>query len=342
MVPRLARRLIAPLVLLSALSATSQQTPTPPPPAAQINPSSSPNQVIDLFASNEKTGASDPTLTANDLEVVDDGKPAPLASFLPPGQQGTRPVVLWIVVQCVTSGDINNGSGFLRGFTTDLASGLTKLQSGEAYGVAHWCDDGASALDLPPNRHITQVGPAVAQILAPTIAPPTNPFLGEAALLKVIHDINQATALYNPNAVPVLLFFYGDHSAANARDVARLAQELLHRPAIVFLVNNGLAYPPRAAFQEISSVIGHLAIDTGGSFFHPPFDDHDPLVYAQAIATVLARLHTRYQLAWTPRFSDNQEHTLSIRLTPAARKSHPGLLLHSRAYYIASTVSPNP
>ncbi len=332
-----APRLLCLATLLVTLAHARAQQPAPPPSAP---PSST--QIIDLFASIEKTGAPETSLTASDLEVVDDGKPTPPAGSLAPGQPGLRPVVLWLVVQCVTKGDINDGSGFLRGFTTDLASGLTKLQPGEAYGVAHWCDDGASALDLPPNRHITQVGPAIAQILAPTIVAPTNPFLGESALLKVIQDANRATAAYNPNALPVLLFFYGDFSSANARDVAALAAELLRGPALVYLVNNGLARSPVPAFQELRSVVGHLAIDTGGSFFHVPFGDHDSFVYAQAVATVLARLHTRYQLTWTPRFTDGQEHTLSVRLTPAARKAHPGLLLRSRAYYVGSPASPNP
>ena len=331
---RAAARALLATAILTTLTSLGQQPASLPLPASAA--SGAPTQLLDLFASNDKSGVPDRALNLNDLEVLDDGKPVPLTGFLRPGESGTRPVVLWIVVQCVMPGVINNGSGFLRGFTTDLASGLTHLGLGEAYGVAHWCDDGAVSLDLQPNRRIVQLGPTLAAVLGPTVNPPTNPFLGEAALLKVIRDAIEATSRFNPRAMPVLVFLYGDHTAADARQVDHLTQQLLAVPATVFLVNNGLADPPHAAFREIPMVLGHLAGETGGSYFHVPFGDHDPLVFAQAIATVLDRLHSRYQLSWLPRRPDNQEHRLALRLTSAARKAHPGTELRARNTYLAS------
>ncbi len=331
---RAAARALLATAILTTLTSLGQQPASLPLPASAA--SGVPTQLLDLFASNDKSGVPDRALNLNDLEVLDEGKPVPLTGFLRPGESGTRPVVLWIVVQCVMPGVINNGSGFLRGFTADLASGLTHLGPGEAYGVAHWCDDGAVSLDLQPNRRIAQLGPTLAAVLGPTVNPPTNPFLGEAALLKVIRDAIEATSRFNPRAMPVLLFLYGDHTAADARQVDELTQQLLAVPATVFLVNNGLADPPHAAFREITMVLGHLAGETGGSYFHVPFGDHDPLVFAQAIATVVDRLHSRYQLSWLPRRPDNQEHRLALRLTSAARKAHPGTELRARNTYLAS------
>ncbi len=325
--------------LLTALSALAQQPTSASLPASAA--SGATGQLLDLFASNDRSGAPDTTLNPNDFQVLDDGKPVPIAGFLRPGESGTRPVVLWIVVQCVMPGVINNGSGFLRGFTTDLASGLTHLGPGEAYGVAHWCDDGAVSLDLQPNRRIVQLGPTVASVLARTVNPPNNPFLGEAALLKVIRDVLEATSRFDPHAMPVLLFLYGDHTSADVRQVDELKRQLLAVPATIFLVNNGLADQPRAGFREIPMVLGHLAGATGGSYFHVPFGDHDPFAFAQAIATVLDRLHSRYQLSWLPRGTDNQEHQLSLRLTSAARKAHPGTEFRTRGSYLATAQPAN-
>ncbi len=331
------------LVLLATLTVLPSfgQQPASPPPSASLA-SGAPIQLLDLFASNERSGVPYKFLTQSDVEVLDDSKAVPPVAFLQPGESGTRPVVLWIVVQCVMPGAINNGSGFLSGFTTDLASGLTRLGPGEAYGVAHWCDDGAVSIDLQPNRRIGQLGPTLAGILARTVNPPTNPFPGEDALLKVMRETIEATSRFNPLAMPVLLFLYGDHTAAPARQVEELAGQLLAASATVFIVNNGMADPPSADFREIPMVLGHLAGETGGSYFHVPFGDRDPLVFAQAIAIVLDRLHSRYQISWMPRKPDGQGHTMSVRLTSSARKSHPGVVLRCRNTYFANPQPPTP
>ena len=323
------------LLLLAATLSPGQQ-PTPPSAPETVATTNPPAQMLDLFASNAKSGQPDPSLTENDLILLDDGKPVLPSSLIQPAQPGIRPAVFWIIVQCVMPGVVNNGSGFLRGFTTDLASGLTRLAPGEAYGVAHWCDDGAASIDLPPSCRLLQLAPALDRVLGPTVNPPNNPFLGENALLHLIGDTISATQAFNPRAMPVLVFLYGDHTAADARKVDDLALRMLAVPATLFVVNNGLADVPPAGFREIPMVLGNLAGRTGGSYFHTPFGNHDPLVFAQALATVVERLHSRYQIAWVPRMSDRQEHPLSVKLTPNARKAHPGLELRFRNSYLAS------
>ena len=301
-------------------------------PVATSSMSAMPGQVLDVFVSN-KSGALDATLMREDFELLDEGRPASATTFLAPSDAGRRPIVLWVVLQCRMPGMTSDGSGFVRKYTAEIASGLTKLSTGEAYGVAHWCDDGAVKLDLSPNRRIAQLGPTVAGVLAPMVKPPNNALLGEHALLTLVHDTMVATSQYSRDAEPVLLFLYGDRSAASALEVNAILRELIAAPATVFLVNDGLAEPPHSGLGEVRRVIGNLADRTGGGYFHVPFGDTDPFLYAQAIANVIERMHGRYQIFWTPHRADGDEHIVAARLTAPARKVHPGLQLHSRTVY---------
>src|ERR1035438_1921174 len=85
-------------------------------------------------------------LKKEDLRVFDNGHEMPIRSFDIGAHYETRPIALWLIVQCNMGDPPEWNSGFLRNKTQLLRPALARLQTHDAIGVAHWCGDGTASV----------------------------------------------------------------------------------------------------------------------------------------------------------------------------------------------------
>ena len=151
-------------------------------------------------------------LIKEDLRVFDNGREMPIRSFDIGAHHETRPIALWLIVQCNIGSPPEWASGFLRGKTRVLRPALDGLHKNDAIGVAHWCDDGTAALDLPPGQDPDAALATVDRLIneSPIIEGVNR--LGELAMQKMIRMILDNAHQATPQRLPIFLFLCGDHS----------------------------------------------------------------------------------------------------------------------------------
>ena len=66
----------------------------------------------------------------------------------------------------------------------------------------------------------------------------------------------------------------------------------------------------------------------------------DRLAYSEALAAILDRLHTRYQIGFHPQFRDGKVHSLTVQFTDAIRGA--GTPRRSRLVIVAASASREP
>jgi hypothetical protein len=121
--------------------------------------------LVDAMAEDKKSGAPVGDLQQDDFQLRDNGKPVSISSFNRGKDQKLRPIQLWFVLLCNEElhtqmggrrrGQVESteqwGVSFLAGKTAELNPALEHLKPGDTLGVAHWCDDGQSEIDIPPS-----------------------------------------------------------------------------------------------------------------------------------------------------------------------------------------------
>lgn len=271
-------------------------------------------------------------LKEEDLRVFDNGHETPIVSFDVGAHHETRPVALWLIVQCNTGDPPEWHSGFLRGKSQMLGPALTGLHIDDAVGVAHWCDDGTASVDLPPSHD-----PDAALALTERIVnqPPIKGQnrSGEVAMQKmvqmIVDNVHQAT----PQRFPVLLFLYGDHCATYVDEADRIIGSVLESSGIVFgMSDNGYPFEPTQTFRggQVFYLVHYYSQQTGGQFYSTP----DPRQFSAALDYILLELHLRYTIGFKPLLVDGKHHALRVELTKEAKKRFPAATLRFRQEYI--------
>src|SRR5215467_6039230 len=124
--------------------------------SAQANPvtfrTSSTLVLIDVAAF--KNGLPEKALRREDFQLFDNGSPVSIKTFDTGAQATTRPLAIWLVVQCRMPNWEGEGSGFFAGQIDRLLPALRHLDKIDSVGLAHWCDDGAAQLDLQPTTDV--------------------------------------------------------------------------------------------------------------------------------------------------------------------------------------------
>ena len=330
------RRLITGLLLCSlSVSLPAQNTP------AYTLHAQSNLTLIDLTAVDRDTLVPDRTLTREDLQIFDNGNPVPTKNLDQGSGSAFRPVLLWLITQCNMNHWTEEGSGFIAGNAAALKKGMTHLHANEMVAVAHWCDSGEVGVDLRPSLDHDAALPAIDAVLRPVFTKPSDTRPGELALQAMIRQTQEVSRQAPPNFIPVLLFLHGDQTGAPASEIEKLLEETLQSSSMLFLLNDGAIQSRGGTFLGIerSHMLRYLAEQTGGAAIVA--DSHNPDSYSEALATILDRLHDRYQIGFVPQKLDGKVHKLKVQLTPEAKKSHPRLLLKARAEYRA-TSPPDP
>jgi hypothetical protein len=291
--------------------------------------SSSELALVDMIASNAKSGLPDKTLKKSDFQVFDNDHPVAFTTFDSGAQFTTRPLALWFVVQCNMQGYEAKGSGLFAGQISLFAPALKYIERQDTVALAHWCDDGRSNLDLLPTRSIEDVPIVLEQALATGPDAKIDDRAGELALQSTLQQIVDTTRSSKPEPLPVLIFLYGDYSSMNRSEANHFIDELLETSAIAFGVRDRRSPHLWFAPGEQKAIAHYIVTQTGGQYL-----DASPETYASALADILQQLHFRYELGFKPEVLDGKRHKLRVMLSDAGKKHHKGIRLRDRLAYV--------
>jgi hypothetical protein len=271
-------------------------------------------------------------LKKEDLRVFDNGHEVPIRSFDIGAHYETRPIALWLIVQCNTGVPSEWHSGFLRGKTCVLRPALDGLHKNDAVDVAHWCDDGTASLDLSPGQDPDAALAAVDRLISqPSIEGENR--RGELAMQKMMRMILDSVHQSTVQRLPIFLFLYGDHSGTFVDEANRIIEDVLGSSGIVFgMSDNGYHSDPEQMFRngKVFSLVHYYGRETGGQYY----STIDPRLFSAALDYILLQLHLRYTIGFTPLLVDGKRHALKVELTKEAEKRFPAAELRFREEYI--------
>jgi hypothetical protein len=315
------------LIVCTAFSIHSQQSP-PPAPAPTFRVQSS-LVLVDVISQDPKSGLPVRGLTKEDFRVFDNGREVRIATF--DAGADTRPISLWLVVIC-NEGGLAGGSAEFAGKESLFRSALDHLENHDAVGVAHWCDNGETRLDLlPTENRDTPIG-ALAESLKPIPfrgGTDATDAVGEVTFRKMIRLIIQDAYRRNPRPLPVIVFLHGDHTGQPRHELDKLVDDLLETSGIVFGIRDDRSASLLFVIGEQAKIMHYMAKHTGGQYFSMP-----PSGYAAALEAVLVQLHFRYELGFVPPAIDGKRHELRFELTKKAKEQHKRIRLRFRPEYI--------
>ena len=289
-----------------------------------------------MISQDPKNGLPVEDFQRSDFRVFDNRNEAPIATFDSGAHLDTRPIAVWLTVIC-NEQNKEGGSARYAGKESLFRPALDHLEKSDTVGVAHWCDNGETELDLLPisDRDLP------IHVLADTIKPisfvagPAADPLGEITFRKMVRLIIQDAHQRNPQPLPVIVFLDGDHTGQPKEDLNELLDDFLETSGIVFGIKDS-EYPlVLPLLGEQAQILHYMARHTGGQFFKVP-----PAEYSGALESILTQLHFRYQLGFVPPAIDGQRHQLKVELTSAARARHKGVRLRYRPEYIPLPETP--
>jgi hypothetical protein len=276
-----------------------------------------------------KDGLPDKTLMRDDFQLFDNGAPVSIKTFDTGSQSSSRPLSLWMIVQCRMPGWDSQGSGLFAGEIHRLLPALEKLNQQDTIGVAHWCDNGDAQLDLMPTTSADNVGNALERVLAAMPNPKNHDRPGELALQRTLQLIVDATLSAKPEPLPVLVFLYGDYSGMPRNEADHFIGELLETSAVAFGIRDRRSPHVWHFPGEQSEVAHYISRQTGGEYLDVSQDQ-----YASGLERILDQLHFRYELGFEPGELDGKRHKLTVKLTQSASKQHPRTRLRARTGYV--------
>jgi hypothetical protein len=327
--------LISYVIPFNGRSVASQQAPAPSR-APTIRAQSS-LVLVDVTTQDPKSGLPVRDLKREDFRVFDNRREVPIATFDAGAFGETRPAIVWLVVICNEQGKIG-GSANYAGKEALFRPPLDHLDAHDMVGVAHWCDNGETQLDLPP----TEDHDSPIRVLAEVIRP--IPFkgetsdsdaVGEVTFRKMIRLIIQDAYQRNPQPLPVIVFLDGDHTGQPIGELNNLVDDFLETSGIVFGIKDYLYPAVLPLIGEHGQILHYMAKHTGGQYRTAP-----PAGYAAALESILMQLHFRYQIGFVPPAIDGKRHELKVELTKDARAKHKGVRLRFRAEYIPISEEP--
>jgi hypothetical protein len=278
------------------------------------------------------------TLTKTDFRLFDNGHEVPIQSFSA-GMDRSRPIALWLIVQCNMGIPDDQASGFIRGKTQYLTPALRHLEDDDLIGVAHWCEDGQAKIDVAPGTSVDAALQGVETVLA---APA---YLGhnaqaDLALWQMVQLVTKSSKAQTPARLPVLLFLHGDFSGDQGTIDVRISNQILTditgNSGLVFGLGVGTKDQNALESMRSGGVAGHFVhnfcVKSGGQYYTTA----RPELFAPTLDYILSQLHLRYTLGFAPAKLDGKTHDLRVELTKDAQKRFPKTTLRFRGEYVAS------
>src|SRR5437660_10122085 len=194
--------------------------------------------LVDVISQDPKSGLPVRDFKKEDFRLFDNRHEVRIATFDAGARYDTRPITLWLVVICNEGGLPKFGaSAEFLGQESLFRPALNHLETKDSVGVAHWCDNGETQLDLLP----TEDRDSAIRVLADTLKP--IPFeggtsasdeAGEQAFRKLIRLIIRDAYERNPKPLPVIVFLHGDHTGQPHGELNKLVDDFLETSGIVF------------------------------------------------------------------------------------------------------------
>jgi hypothetical protein len=287
--------------------------------------------LIDVISQDPKSGLPVRDLKKEDFRVFDSGHEVPIATFAAGARYDTRPVTLWLAVICNESIKSEfEASGGFAGKELLFRPAMDHLENRGTVGVAHWCDNGETQLDLMPTDDRDSAIRALAETLKPISfqSGGDSDAVGEETFRKMIRLIIRDAQRRNPKPLPALVFLHGDYTGQPHRDLDDLVDDFLETSGMVFGIQDYRS-PGLHLLGEQARILHYMAKHTGGQYFSAA-----PSGYAAALEAILMQLHFRYELGFIPAAIDGKRHQLRVELTKHAKEQHKGVRLGFRPEYI--------
>jgi hypothetical protein len=295
--------------------------------------------LVDVISRNSSSGLPVRDFKREDFRVFDDQHEVRIATFDAGARNDTRPVTLWLVVICNEGGLPKFGAS--AEFVENAAlfrSALDHLENHDTIGVAHWCDNGETQLDLLP----TEDRDSPIRVLAETLKPipfeggtETSDEAGEHAFRRLIRLIIRDAYRKNPKPLPVIVFLHSDHTGQPHHELDKLVDDFLETSGIAFGISDYRGPKHLFVIGEQAKIMHYMANHTGGQYFSSP-----PSGYAAALEAILMQLHFRYELGFIPPAIDGKRHALRVELTKEAKEEHKRTRLRFRPEYIPVRTEP--
>jgi hypothetical protein len=238
----------------------------------------------------------------------------------------TRPVALWLIVQCNDGSPADFGSNFIKPILQDLKTPLQHLSQRDVLGVAHWCADGSSKVDMAPGTDVDAALSAVDQVLGPKVANTSD----RGAMQAMLHMVNSAvdsTKATKPSGsdqpyMPVFLFLNGDQGGTDSREANVIIEALMESSGMVFGL--GEVDMHHDVLEDVGSgqtynQIHYYCRTTGGQFYSTT----QTSLFAPTLDYIISQLHARYTLTFQPAKMDGKPHELRVDLTKDAQSRFP-------------------
>jgi hypothetical protein len=232
---------------------------------------------------------------------------------------------------CNERGKIGGSAEFV-GKESLFRPALDHLDNRDTVGVAHWCDNGETRLDLLP----TEDRDLPLRVLAETIKPISfevggkSNLVGEDTYRELLRLIIRDAHRRNPQPLPVIVFLDGDHTGQPRYELDQVVNDILETSGIVFGIKDQKA-PKVYGLEngEVSEISHYVAEQTGGQYLTASAKD-----YATALDMILVQLHFRYELGFIQPKLDGKRHELKVELTKEAHEKYKGIRLKFRPEYI--------
>ena len=289
--------------------------------------------LVDVITQDRKSGLPVRDFKKGDFRLFDNRHEVRVATFDAGARYDTRSITLWLVVICNESGLPKFGaSAEFLGQEALFRPALNHLEPHDSVGVAHWCDNGDSQLDLLPTEDRDKAIQELSEALKPIPfegGTSASDEAGEQAFRKLIRLIIRDAYRRNPKPLPVIVFLHGDHTGQPHGELNKLVDDFLETSGIVFGIRDYRSPNLHLIIGEQAKIMHYMAKHTGGQYFSTSSSE-----YERTLETILMQLHFRYQLGFIPLAIDGKRHELRVELTREAKAGHKGLRLRYRPEYI--------
>ena len=289
--------------------------------------------LVDVITQDRKSGLPVRDFKKGDFRLFDNRHEVRVATFDAGARYDTRSITLWLVVICNESGLPKFGaSAEFLGQEALFRPALNHLEPHDSVGVAHWCDNGDSQLDLLPTEDRDKAIQELSEALKPIPfegGTSASDEAGEQAFRKLIRLFIRDAYRRNPKPLPVIVFLHGDHTGQPHGELNKLVDDFLETSGIVFGIRDYRSPNLHFIIGEQAKIMHYMAKHTGGQYFSTPSSE-----YERTLETILMQLHFRYELGFIPPAIDGKRHELRVELTKEAKAGHKGLRLRYRPEYI--------
>jgi hypothetical protein len=249
--------------------------------------------LVDVISQDGKSGLPVRDFKKEDFRLFDNRHEVRIATLDAGARYDTRPITVWFVVICNEGGLPKFGaSAEFLGQESLFRPALNHLETHDSVGIAHWCDNGDTQLDLLPTADRDNAIRELAETLKPLSfegGASVSDEAGEQAFRQLIRLIIRDAYRRNPKPLPVIVFLHGDHTGQPHGELDKLVDDFLETSGIVFGIRDYRSPELHFLIGEQAEIMHYMAKHTGGQYFSAP-----PSGYERALDTILMQLHFRY------------------------------------------------